>query len=95
MSNPRWTDVDGMLHVAGGDVCACDDPCRDCGATTHYQPVYGGYVYICEACPNDAHHWKTTALPPHDDIGIITWLNRPTPVPHSSSDFSVPPKGDR
>ena len=55
---PRIAWIDGMPHDRGGNECGCNRDCRRCGALLHYQAVWGGYVEVCEQCPEDAHCWS-------------------------------------
>ena len=51
-------NLDGMEHVKGGDCCWETDRCRKCGARRHFQGIYGGYIEVCEECPEDAAEWR-------------------------------------
>ena len=72
MSEQRWSNVDGMLHVIG-DCPTCGsrrDVCRLCRQkSVHYQPIWGGFVEICENC--DPNEWQSGEMPRHDECGIV------------------------
>lgn len=53
----RVADMDGDLHSTAPGVCSCREVCSRCGDREHYQPVYGGYMTLCEGCPTDSSCW--------------------------------------
>lgn len=56
----RAFEIDGELHyVPGRTACACGThrwtgrypmQCPRCGGYRHYQPLYGGDIWVCEGC---------------------------------------------
>lgn len=52
----RVSRIDGSLHFEGD--CCQERTCPRCGAVEHFQGIYGGYITICEKCPEDADEWQ-------------------------------------
>ncbi len=74
LKGTRFLNIDGMLHVAGGEVCGCSltsgiigKACHKCGSLVHQQPIYGGIADACEWCDE----WDLGPLPAHDEVGVI------------------------
>lgn len=45
--------IDGMVHQKDFETCDCDPHVEkecECGATMHWQPIYGGYIRQCGRC---------------------------------------------